>query len=656
MTIADTPPLTLGEIVEHLGRYVDRFEVGELSPSDAATAAKRFGKVKRMAQTAELLCIKRAAETSKVRRRDDVDGSKWAGRQLGTSPGHAAELLNLAGGLESAPQTLEALKAGDISTEQAAEVVRTEKVAPGSERNMLDQAENSSLTELKRRGRKVRAAAIGPEEQAARVHRGRYLRAWVDDDGAGRGSWSLELAEHTQFMALVEAHTDLVFQEARREGRREPMDAYRADALVRVARAALRSPKRRGPKSSSSAPDDPAPTDAGVGAPASSGADQPDQAEPGPTSGPTPDTPSAAPSPANPPPDEPPSGPSPADPPPDEPPSGPPPAGPSPPGPTSGPTPEAPPAEGQTSVSSDRGSEAPAPAEVLVHVSHRLLLEGLDDPRDAATTNEQPFGVGFDRCADEGQVDNQLKLADLAGPAHAADHSDPTNAADRTPSVPAADRADPADVADVAKPGDLAEIVGQGPIPVGVVRQWLGQGAFVALVVTADDDPLDVRSVLHLGRRSPLVRQLWSPVHGPAGRPAGPDRDTSAHHIKVIVQLTEQELRHPASAPLQAAVRMRGVDVADLVHRGRRPNAVQRTALQWRSPVCAVLGCSNRIRLEADHVVEWCLTGHTTLSELEHLCRQHHRMKTHDGYRLAPGTGKRPLLPPTDPLAEAADP
>ena len=231
-------------------------------------------------------------------------------------------------------------------------------------------------------------------------------------------------------------------------------------------------------------------------------------------------------------------------------------------------------------------------------------------------------------------------LANPPDPAVARDLAAPPGVAD------VLDVAEPPGVAGVACVAGVAEIIGQGPVPVGVVRRWLGQGAFVAMVVTADDDPLDVRTVLHLGRRSPLVRQLWCTEPGPSDGTAGPERDTSARHVKVIVQLTESELDQPAATPLQAAVQLRGVAVADLVHRGRSPNTVQRTALQWRSPVCAVLGCSNRIRLEADHVVEWHLTRHTTLAELEHLCRQHHRMKTHDGYRLAPGIGRRPLLPP----------
>jgi hypothetical protein len=71
---------------------------------------------------------------------------------------------------------------------------------------------------------------------------------------------------------------------------------------------------------------------------------------------------------------------------------------------------------------------------------------------------------------------------------------------------------------------------------------------------------------------------------------------------------------------------------------------------------CSVLGCPNTHRLELDHTLDWATTHHTRLAELDWLCPPHHKQKTHDGYTLEPGRGKRPLLPPAQgalPLPEA---
>jgi hypothetical protein len=95
-----------------------------------------------------------------------------------------------------------------------------------------------------------------------------------------------------------------------------------------------------------------------------------------------------------------------------------------------------------------------------------------------------------------------------------------------------------------------------------------------------------------------------------------------------------------------AAVLTKGTDIRKVVHLGRRPTALQQTALQWRDPTCAVDGCPNRLGLEIDHNTGWCHTHTTELDDLAPLCHHHHWLKTYEGWRLEPGPGPRRLLPP----------
>jgi hypothetical protein len=37
------------------------------------------------------------------------------------------------------------------------------------------------------------------------------------------------------------------------------------------------------------------------------------------------------------------------------------------------------------------------------------------------------------------------------------------------------------------------------------------------------------------------------------------------------------------------------------------------------------------------------------LANLDRLCVHHHRLKTHNGWALIAGSGKRPMVPPSDP-------
>jgi hypothetical protein len=92
----------------------------------------------------------------------------------------------------------------------------------------------------------------------------------------------------------------------------------------------------------------------------------------------------------------------------------------------------------------------------------------------------------------------------------------------------------------------------------------------------------------------------------------------------------------------------KGVDVANVVHLGRGPTAAQRIAVLWSKPKCANVACSSRF-VELDHRDPWANTHHTVLDEIDPLCKHDHYLKTHCGWLLVEGTGRRAFVPPTDP-------
>jgi len=151
--------------------------------------------------------------------------------------------------------------------------------------------------------------------------------------------------------------------------------------------------------------------------------------------------------------------------------------------------------------------------------------------------------------------------------------------------------------------GETCEVVGVGPVPTGHVHDLLASGeAFTAVVGT--DATGRITRVAHIG------------------------------HEKVVdVQLALDALAD------------RAADVTAF-HTSRKPDVYQRSALDWISPGCSVEGC-DQPRQEIDHRADWAATHLTGLDELDGLCKHHHWLKTHRGYRLEPGTGRRRLLPPT---------
>lgn len=95
----------------------------------------------------------------------------------------------------------------------------------------------------------------------------------------------------------------------------------------------------------------------------------------------------------------------------------------------------------------------------------------------------------------------------------------------------------------------------------------------------------------------------------------------------------------------------RGHDVATTVHLGRGPSAAQKVALLWSQPGCSRLGCDQPwARTEADHRTPWAQTHETRLDQLDRLCPFDHDLKTHHGWALVPGAGKRLFVPPDHPF------
>jgi len=102
--------------------------------------------------------------------------------------------------------------------------------------------------------------------------------------------------------------------------------------------------------------------------------------------------------------------------------------------------------------------------------------------------------------------------------------------------------------------------------------------------------------------------------------------------------------------PFLKAIVTDGHKVVGVAHLGRRPNAYQRSALDWLYPTCAAEGCPTRAgRLQSDHRADWAQTHFTVLDLLDRLCPLHHGLKTRSGWGLVEGRGKRAFVPPEDP-------
>lgn len=115
------------------------------------------------------------------------------------------------------------------------------------------------------------------------------------------------------------------------------------------------------------------------------------------------------------------------------------------------------------------------------------------------------------------------------------------------------------------------------------------------------------------------------------------------------VPVSITELRKVLGDSILQLVLSNGEAVVDVVNLSRTPTVAQKIAKLFENPTCCVEGCDRSARIEFDHRVEWSKVKITELANLDNLCDHHHDCKTLDGWKLVPGTGRRPMVPPDDP-------
>ena len=210
---------------------------------DARLLVERLTRLEQMVSAQRALLAGRVAEAGSWRSDGSRSAAGWLARQAGTTASQAARELDTAKRVVAGPEAVRsAYSAGELSPEAASEVSAAASVAPDAAGELVSGARGEDLSLLRRRCRQTRDAALGAAEQeakAVRLHRQRYLRTWTDSEGAGRLQACLAPDSYARVLAALAPFRREVFDQARRQGRRESSEAYSADALVAMARTAV---------------------------------------------------------------------------------------------------------------------------------------------------------------------------------------------------------------------------------------------------------------------------------------------------------------------------------------------------------------------------------------------------------------------------------
>lgn len=239
----------LGSVIEKLKSCL-AFDAAALGGSEAMELCARFAEVERLAAAGKLAAAERVVATGVWRRGGSRTAADWLARQCGADAGRAREGLETAGRLAECPVVAVEIRAGRLSEAQAHAIVDAVAVRPDAEGRLVEFALRNSLRRLREECRRVKVGDVSAGEECEAVYRSRSFKSWVGRDGALCGMFRYTPDAGAGFLAAVEARKDVLVRAARRDGRREPFEAYAADALVelvtegRGAERGSSSPKR----------------------------------------------------------------------------------------------------------------------------------------------------------------------------------------------------------------------------------------------------------------------------------------------------------------------------------------------------------------------------------------------------------------------------
>jgi hypothetical protein len=223
--------------------YSTGFNAALLTCADAAEVVRHAAAVDHMAATVKSLAAARAAEAKQWKASGFRSAEEQLARSTGSTVSGARDALALGQRLAEQPEVSAAARRGDLSPTQASAIADAVAANPSAAPELVGEAAaGGSIADLKNRCAEVKAAAVDLEERRRSIHRRRRLRHWTDPGG----EWHLAAIgnpeDGAQIMAALGPLAEEIFHQARRDGRREHPDAYRFDALVRLAVDATSEP------------------------------------------------------------------------------------------------------------------------------------------------------------------------------------------------------------------------------------------------------------------------------------------------------------------------------------------------------------------------------------------------------------------------------
>jgi hypothetical protein len=218
---------------------VTDLDVDTVPAADAAEWWRHLDEIDRLVSAGKLLLARRVDDSDAAQRAGLRSTADWLAQVAGTSQRNGQELLAASKRVAGLPDVEAAVRRGVVSSSQAGPIAHAAEADPAAQGELVEAAGVCSLRELLERCTQIRASSDpDPERTAERIRKARRLRLGRDAEGAlclfGRGP----VEDGAELDTVLGVITDEIFHEAHAQGRHEPHEAYRWDALIEAVRRA----------------------------------------------------------------------------------------------------------------------------------------------------------------------------------------------------------------------------------------------------------------------------------------------------------------------------------------------------------------------------------------------------------------------------------
>jgi hypothetical protein len=229
----------LRAIQGHFIALAKDFDPDTFTVAEAADAIATLSAIEKSAAGMRILLARRIDNESLWGEGGERSAADWLAKQTGQSTRDAARDLECSRRLQALPSAQDAVRNGELSSDQAKAVAEGATADPACEDELLDTAKRASLSELTQKAKARKAAALGDDDaRHAAAHRRRSMVNGTNAEGEQWGRFNGPAADGALVNCYLKPFLEQEFQKARNDGRRERLDALAYDAMMAALAAA----------------------------------------------------------------------------------------------------------------------------------------------------------------------------------------------------------------------------------------------------------------------------------------------------------------------------------------------------------------------------------------------------------------------------------